>query len=130
MIPYPKIPIFMFGLDRKIPGIPQSRGSGSGIQNLGKMLSAKFQKPQNLGDRDMKTPKNPRDSGFFYLRDRGFFVGSGIPTKSQLCLLPITRGRNFNNLSYRIQPKKSFNTNLSKQTLESAERLKAVFRTT
>ena len=44
------IGIFCFGLDRKIPKIPKSRGSG--FENLEKIPSTKFRKSWNPGDRD------------------------------------------------------------------------------
>ena len=79
------IGIFYFELDRRISKIPKSRGSGSGFANPEKIPSDKIPK---IGIRDF--------FGIFYLRDipgiknprdRDFFVGWDIPTKSQLCLL-------------------------------------------
>ena len=92
---------FYFGLDRKIPKIPKSRGSG--FENPKKKIpKEKSRKSQNPGDRDrdFKTFKksgksrvqNHRDSGFFsirifipgirdfYHRDSEFFLISGFFT--------------------------------------------------
>ena len=56
------IGIFYFGLDRKIPKIPKSRGSGSGFENPEKIPKEKSRKSQNPGDRDrdFKTSKKSR----------------------------------------------------------------------
>ena len=56
------IGIFYFGLDRKIPEIPKSRGSGSGFENPEKIPKEKSRKSQNPGDRDrdFKTSKKSR----------------------------------------------------------------------
>ena len=56
------IGILYFGLDRKIPEIPKSRGSGSGFENPEKIPKEKSRKSQNPGDRDrdFKTSKKSR----------------------------------------------------------------------
>ena len=47
------IGIFYFELDRKIPKIPKSRGSGSGFENPEKTQSEKSRKSRNPRDRDL-----------------------------------------------------------------------------
>ena len=58
----PRIEIFNFGLDRKIPKIPTSRGSESGFENLAEIPSEKSRETQNPRDRDrdFKSSKKPR----------------------------------------------------------------------